>query len=169
MDRTTREFDGYPIDIRSIYVQAGNIEQQKASRFTSDIDYMQLQPEDIAKEGFAVVECLLSKGIYTVPYVTVTLPDSSEFKLQNGYLAFIYLHPNYHRYGLPASLIRLNEADTTALSITRRKIQDISYPLISITNPIQLVTTGLGIGKVLEIQENVAGEYVNAKIAHDTA
>ena len=169
MDRTTREFDGYPIDIRSIYVQSGNIEQQKASRFTSNIDYMQLQPEDIAKEGFAVVECLLSKGVYTVPYVTVTLPDSSEFKLQNGYLAFIYLHPNNHRYGLPASLIRLNEEDTTALSITRRKIQDIQYPLISITDPIQLVTTGLGTGKVLEVSENVAGEFVTVKIAHDTA
>ena len=169
MDRTTREFEGYPIDIRSIYVQGGNIEQGKASRFTSDIDYMQLQPEDIAKEGFAVVEALLSKGVYTVPYVTVTLPDSSEFKLQNGYLAFIYLHPNYHRYGLPASLITLNQEDTTALSITRRKVQEIDYPLISVTNPIQLVTTGLGTGKVLELVENVSGEYVKAKIAHDTA
>ena len=169
MDRTTREFDGYPIVIRSIYVQKGNIESQKAGRFTADIDYMQLQPEDIAKEGFAVVECTANKGIYTVPYVEITLPDASEYKLQNGYLAFIYLHPNYHRYGLPASLIRLNEEDTTALSVTRRKVQEIDYPLLSITDPIQLVTTGIGTGKVLELKENVNGEYVTAKIAHDTA
>ena len=74
MDRTTREFDGYPID--PVYLCAErNIESQKAGRFTSDIDYMQLQPEDIAKEGFAVVECTTNKGIYTVPYV-ITLPDS---------------------------------------------------------------------------------------------
>lgn len=168
MDRTTREFEGYPIVVRSVFVQKGNIEQQKASRFTSDIDYMQLQPEDIGKDGFAVVECTQSKGVYTVPYVEITLPDGAEFKLQNGYLAFIYLHPNYHRYGLPASLIRLNEEDTTALSVTRRKIQEIDYPLIGITEPIKLVTTGLGTGKILELRENVAGEYLSVKIAHDT-
>jgi hypothetical protein len=169
MDRTTREFEGYPIVIRSIYVQKGNIESQKAARFTSDIDYMQLQPEDIAKEGFVIAECTANKGVYTVPYVEITLPDASEYKLQNGYLAFIYLHPNYHRYGLPASLIRLNEEDTTALSITRRKVQEIDYPLLSIADPIKLVTTGLGTGKILELRENVNGEYVTAKIAHDTA
>jgi len=169
MDRTTREFDGYPIVIRSRYVQKGNIDNQKAARFTSNIDYAQLQSEDISKDGFIVVEALLSKTIYTVPYLTITLPDSSEFKLQNGYLAFLYLHPNYHRYGLPASLITLNQEDTTALSITRRKVQEIDYLLISITEPIKLVTTGLGTGKVLELRENVNGEYVNAKIAHDTA
>ncbi|HQU60904.1 MAG TPA: hypothetical protein PLU64_16975, partial [Saprospiraceae bacterium] len=82
---------------------------------------------------------------------------------------FIYLHPNYHRYGLPASLIRLNEEDTTALSVTRRKVQEIDYPLLSITDTIKLVTTSLGTGKILELRENVNGEYVTAKIAHDTA
>lgn len=169
MDRTTREFDGYPINIRSIYVQAGNIESRKATRFTADVDYMQLQPEDIAKEGFAVVECSVSKGIYTVPYLEVALPDGSEFKLQNGYLAFIYLHPNYHRYGLPASLIRMNEEDTTALSVTRRLIQSLEYPLISVTDYLALVTTGKGSGKVLEFREDVNGQYVEARIAHNTA
>lgn len=168
MDRATREFDGYPIVIRSVFVQKGNIEQQKAARFTSDIDYMQLQPEDIGKDGFAVVECTESKGVYTVPYVEITLPDGAEFKLQNGYLAFIYLHPAYCRYGLPAALIRMNEEDTTALSVTRRKIQEVDYPLLGIVEPMKLVTTGLGTGKILELRENVAGEYLTAKIAHDT-
>lgn len=168
MDRTTRPFDGYPIEIRSLFVQAGNIESQKAGRFTSDIDYMQFQPGDISKDGFAVLEAELSGGVYSVPYVTVNLPDGTGFKLQNGYLAFIYLHPNYHRYGLPAELVTINEGDNTALSVTRRKIQRIEYPLLSITDPIQLVTTGLGTGKVRELRENVNGQYVEAEIEHDT-
>ena len=169
MDDTSEAFDGYPIDIRSIYVQAGNIEQQKVSRFTADVDFILSQGADISKDGFVLMDAILDKGIYQLPFVDLTSPAGDAYKVQNGYLAFIYLHPNYHRYGLPASLIRLNEADTTALSITRRKIQDIQYPLISITDPIQLVATGLGTGKVLEVSENVAGEFVTVKIAHDTA
>ena len=168
MDETSEPFDGYPIVIRSIYVQKGNIESQKAARFTADVDFILSQGADISKDGFVLFDAESNKGVYYLPFVDLTSPAGDTYKLQNGYAAFLYLHPNYHRYGLPASLIRLNEEDTTALSVTRRKVQEIDYPLLSITDPIKLVTTGLGTGKILELRENVNGEYVTAKIAHDT-
>ena len=107
-------------------------------------------------------------GVYSLPFVNITLPNGDEYKVQNGYVAYTWLHPNYHRYSLPASLITLNEEDSTALSVTRRKIQDVEYPAVTIDSYLALVTTGLGDGKVLEFREDVNGEFVRVKIAHET-
>lgn len=168
MDDVSLPFDGYPIQVRSSFVQKGRIEQETAARFTSDVDFILSQGADISKDGFVLMDAELSAGVYSLPFVTITLPGGDEYKVQNGYAAYTWLHPNYHRYGLPASLITLNEEDTTALSVTRRKIQEVEYPGVDTTDYIALVTTSLGNGKILELREDVNGEFVRAKIAHTT-
>ena len=55
MDDVTELFDGYPIDIISKYVNPDNIEQIDVSQFTSDIDYILLNPENISKDGFVLL------------------------------------------------------------------------------------------------------------------
>ena len=54
MDDVTRGFEGYPIKINSKFVQRGKIETISISQFTSDIDYMLLNPEAISQDGFAL-------------------------------------------------------------------------------------------------------------------
>lgn len=55
MDDVTQLFDGYPIDIISKYVNPDNIEQIDVSKFTSDIDYILLNPGAISKDGFVLL------------------------------------------------------------------------------------------------------------------
>ena len=55
MDDVTQLFEGYPIDIISKYVNPDNIEQIDVSRFTSDIDYILLNPSAISKDGFVLL------------------------------------------------------------------------------------------------------------------
>ena len=55
MDDVTQLFEGYPIDIISKYVNPDNIEQIDVSRFTSDIDYILLNPGAVSKDGFALL------------------------------------------------------------------------------------------------------------------
>lgn len=55
MDDVTQLFEGYPIDIISKYVNPDNIEQIDVSRFTSDIDYILLNPGEISKDGFVLL------------------------------------------------------------------------------------------------------------------
>jgi hypothetical protein len=173
MDDVSFPFEGYPIQVRSAFVQQGRIEKETAARFTSDVDFILSQGADISKDGFVAMDAELANGDYYLPFIDITLPSGDEYKVQNGYMAFTWLHPNYARHGLPAELITLNGEDTTALSVTRRKTQEIEYPsflpadFLTI-NYISLVTTGLGDGKILELAENMAGEFVTAKIAHDT-
>ena len=55
MDDVTQLFEGYPIDIISKYVNPDNIEQIDVSRFTSDVDYILLNPGAISKDGFVLL------------------------------------------------------------------------------------------------------------------
>lgn len=55
MDDVTELFDGYPIDIISKYVNPDNIEQIDVSQFTSDVDYILLNPNEISKDGFVLL------------------------------------------------------------------------------------------------------------------
>lgn len=55
MDDVTELFNGYPIDIISKYVTPDNIEQIDVSQFTSDVDYILLNPGEISKDGFVLL------------------------------------------------------------------------------------------------------------------
>ena len=54
MDEVTTSFEGKPIDVVSKYVTAGKIETVNVSNFTTDIDYMMLNPGEINKDGFSL-------------------------------------------------------------------------------------------------------------------
>lgn len=65
MDDVTQLFDGFPIDIVSKYVNPDNIEQIDVSRFTSDIDYILLNPGAVSKDGFVLLGASVSPVRYT--------------------------------------------------------------------------------------------------------
>lgn len=64
MDDVTQLFEGFPIDIISKYVNPDNIEQIEVSRFTSDIDYILLNPGAVSKDGFVLLGATLSNIRY---------------------------------------------------------------------------------------------------------
>lgn len=55
MDDVTQLFEGYPIDIISKYVNPDNIENVDVTQFTSDIDFILLNPNAISKDGFVLM------------------------------------------------------------------------------------------------------------------
>lgn len=54
MDDVTPGFEGTPIVINSKFVQEGKIDQINIANFTTDIDYMILNPQELNPEGFAL-------------------------------------------------------------------------------------------------------------------
>lgn len=70
MDDVTRLFEGYPIDIISKYVNPDNIEQIDVSKFTSDIDYILLNPGEISKDGFVLLSAKNARYSNSVSSVT---------------------------------------------------------------------------------------------------
>ena len=63
MDDVTQLFEGNPIDIVSKYVNPDNIEQIDVSQFTSDVDYILLNPGEISKDGFVLLSATYGKTI----------------------------------------------------------------------------------------------------------
>lgn len=55
MDDVTKPFNGPAINILSGFVDKAKIESVNVADFTSDIDYMMLQPSEISREGFALL------------------------------------------------------------------------------------------------------------------
>ena len=63
-DTVTKSFEGYPIEMISKYVTAGKIEDVSISKFTSDIDYMILNPGDISSDGFALFTAVTADALF---------------------------------------------------------------------------------------------------------
>ena len=96
MDDVTSQFEGQPIDIVSGYVQPGNTENIVPKQFTSDVDYMLLNPSACSKDGFALLSAIFDGTIYgkylnrtgveitnaawdISPYIKVNAGDSLEW------------------------------------------------------------------------------------------
>lgn len=79
MDDVTELFDGFPIDIVSKYVNPENIENIDVAQFTSDIDYILLNPENISNDGFVLLGAI--QRVFTYP----TLPLVGYWTDVDGY------------------------------------------------------------------------------------
>lgn len=167
MDDVTNVFNGLPIDILSKYVMPGNIEEINVSNFTSDIDYMLLNPGACSKDGFALMAAIQTDGGYRLPFITQII-DGVQYTNQNGLLAFMNLQPKYYIYDLPAYNIRINNEQSVAYGITREKKQTLRLPVVDDPNPTQLIKTYLGNGQVEKISVNLSSRNANVTLMYDT-
>lgn len=166
MDEVTKLFVGYPIDIVSRYVDPEKIEQVNVSRFTSDIDYVLLNPSDVSKDGFVLLAAVEESGEYVLPYVNVVDNYSDHF-LQNAYVAFCMLQA-YYDYDMPAKNYEINGTPHIAAGVKKLKKQTISFPLSTDPDLFELIKTNLGDGVIEKLSLNLSSRNVNATLKYDT-
>jgi hypothetical protein len=90
MDECTESFDGYPIKINSKFVTRGRKEEINVSQFSSDVDYMLLNPEAFSKEGFALLT-LVDNNLFD-PYD----PDNTDGYLLASTGGGVFAHASYN-------------------------------------------------------------------------
>lgn len=272
MDEVTQSFDGFPIQVVSKYVTAGKIESISISNFTTDIDYMLLNPGAINEDGFAlmagVFDNLFKYGLFATGYVQgyygnngITFVSSSTFwttdfiqvvpgvsyyrqngnssyyvyaydsnqnpvvvngsnvfwhsnfesnpipdgvafiraifppanlstfafsstimnlpfvsrtidgidmTLQNGIMSWVYLHPNFYVYDLPAYNVEINDQTAYANSVDRKKKQTVEFPTVDDIDPLKLIKTNLGTGAVDKISVNLHSRLNKVTLKYDT-
>lgn len=168
MDKQSFPFEGYPIGIRSRYIQRGNIQKDQVGMFSADIDFAIADPTTISPDGFFYFELIIDElGPLETPFVEMTIGLDEFYKMQNGYASFLYSVPAFHRYGLPAELITINKEDTTALTVERSKVQEeVSLPADDF-DPLNLVKTSLGNGKAESIIENMSSGIKKVTIRYE--
>lgn len=166
MDDVTELFEGYPIEIKSKFVRLDYIEQVDVSMFTSDIDYILLNPNAISQDGFVLMSAVgsLDPSVqYELPYYTAQL---GVIYLQNGFVSFEFLQ-NYYKYDLPARNYSINGVDMVAIGVKRMKRQEVTFPAIHDPNLLQLVRTGIGNGEIEKISLNLSSRKASASLRFD--
>lgn len=166
MDDVTQLFKGFPIDILSQYVNPDNIEEINVSRFTTDIDFVLLNPDSVSKEGFMLLSAYAISGVYHLRMLNVTY-DGITHKLQNGWVSFNYLQ-RYYAYDMPAKYYRINGEDKTALGIKKLKRQTLKMPAYTDPNTLQLIKTNIGNGTIQKMSLNLSSRNANATLIYDT-
>ena len=167
MDDVTEGFEGYPIEILSKYVSPGRIEDVNVTGFTTDVDYMMLNPGAISQDGFALFAAVFQNGRYELPIVERNV-DGADLRLQNGYLSWITLHPNYYLSDLPARRVLVNRAEYLAVETSRKRKQSVKIPASETIDTKKLVKTYLGNGQIEKISVNLSSRINEVTLKYDT-
>ena len=170
MDDTTNTFAGFPIDVKSNYVQEGKKEEVRVSNFSSDVDYMLLSPGDFSQDGFALLGATQIGGKWKLPFVTFNLVDKNNKKYtvnpQNGYMSFLHL-VKYYMHDMPASEIEHGGDQTIRVrGIKRSMTQDLSFTYDTTPNPVQLITTDIGNGKPITMTEDLTTRQITVSLSY---
>lgn len=129
IERTWQEvssplFDGFPIDVVSVYVDPGSVEKRPLAKFFSDIDFA-LVTETI-KEGIFYLETEKVGTEYFTQFTAFTWLGKDYFT-QNAKASFAYLVDNYGRYNLPAAQANINAQALTVIGIRLTKQQAVDF------------------------------------------
>lgn len=169
MDDVSLPFEGNPIQINSNYVQLGRIEDLNVNGITTDIDYIMGNPQEVSKDGMCLLSAVVVDGKYRVPFIEKDMGYNQEVIMQNGFLSWLYLHPKFHVYDLPADNVNINGEDTFLFNNkTKQKKQEVVYPASQTINPYQLIRTALGDGNVDKLKIDMSSRIIKATIKHDT-
>lgn len=91
-DEVTPVAEGFPIVMRSAFVQKGNIDDRSISNFTADVDYMLANPSAIQEDGFALLATYARK--YTLG--TLSAVHNYDIVLMPGFIndkGYLYYQP----------------------------------------------------------------------------
>ena len=100
-----------------------------------------------AVDGFAFFETVEVNNELELPFVELTI-DGDVFNLQNGFASMFFAAPTYWLFDLPAKDVNLNYEDTIATTVKKTKIQEIDFPSVDDQNPMKLLISSLGTGRI---------------------
>lgn len=166
MDDVTELFEGFPIDVISNYVDLGNIEQINISQFTSDVDYILLNPGNISRDGFVLLGATLVNGEYKLPYYNFVINYTDHY-LQNAWVSFMYLQ-FYYMYDMPTYDVEINGEQQRVRGIKKLKRQTLKFPVLTEPDMFNLIKTGLGNGVIEKLSVNLSSRNANATLKYDT-
>lgn len=170
MDATTDFFKGYPIEVVSTFVEEGKIEETTIAGFNTDIDYIMLNPSNVSEDGFALMCCSVTDGVYKTTIDEMREVGSlTPIHIQNGRLAFTALEQMFLISDMPSWNIKINGVQFTAKGIQRMKEQKIDIPVGSVEPNMQLlVRTGIGVGEIKNMSIKLSSRMAKTTLRYDT-
>lgn len=168
MDDARIPFNGDAIEILSPAVTEGKVETVSVGSFSSDIDYMLLNPSVFSQDGFALIGATGSGNAWSVPFITY-VQQGITITLQNGYLAYVHLQPYYWVYDMPAKSVKINGTTYTLTYVSRHKVQKVTVPLGGADpDMLKLIKTGMGNGEIKAVSIPLTSRVAQITLNYDT-
>lgn len=168
MDDERIPFKGDAIEILSPAVSEGKVESVSVGSFSSDIDYMLLNPSVFSQDGFALIGATGSGNSWSVPFLSY-VQQGITTTLQNGFLAYVHLQPYYWVYDLPAKTAKINGTVYSLTYVSRRKTQRVTVPLgASDLDLLSLIKTEIGNGEIRAVSIPLSSRVAQVTLNYDT-
>lgn len=146
MDDVTIPFKGEPIKIISPYVEQGSVDNVDVSKFTSDLDYMQVAPSECSLEGFAIMACVTTIDSFDltglIPYAFTDTLKAGDVITSIGSANSIIIYPiegtaiTIYQANLPYTITQeisiVLSASSTTLTVSREG--EVTIPFVEKTN-----------------------------------
>lgn len=162
MDNVTLPFKGEPLNIIANFVEKGKVDKIDITQFSSDIDYILMNPEDISDDGFVLMGAVYENNAWSLAFKEFT--DIDFVKLQNAYCAFVYMQ-TYYLYDLPSLWYRIGERDQQfARKVMKSKTQEVSFPCQTDPDMQKLIKSAIGVGQLEKISINLSSRNGKATL-----
>lgn len=142
MDESTKAFEGMPIEIMSRFVNAGNIEEITLNSFSTDVDYMLLNPSSFSEDGFVLMGARLYNAI-PIDDVSRRIPTGGiVYPLSNvkaGEILRIYL---YISSSVVVNLVDASGQITRVQELTRSGNQVVDVEITEGTTSVLVTAMG---------------------------
>ena len=173
MDDVTEIFDGWPYEIVSQFVKTDKVEEISISNFTSDVDYMQIAPNNVSKDGFALLMPTVFQGRNQLPIVQHSIWDGNVqrvFTSQNWWASLQALQTYFLKYDLPSKAYKWRtDSLQTSPDIKRAKRQTVNIPLMNhVPEVMKLVHTTIGDGQIQKMTLNLSSRIAKTTLVYDT-
>lgn len=170
MDDATELFRGPYVDVLSNYVQKDKTENINVNQFSSDVDYMLLNPSSFSEDGFALLCPMHIRGALRLPVVDDLMVDDEGqqygFISQNFFASWKYLL-RYYMYDMPAAKIDISEGIMYTVSDIKKCMKHaIEFPLAEDLDTLKSIMTPVGFGKIDDYSVDLTTRIIKATLAY---
>lgn len=171
MDDVTELFGPVNIDVHANYVQQDKTDEIIASNFSSDVDFMLLNPSNFSDDGFALLCPIKVNNRLTLPIITSSLIDENgrnyEMTAQNWYASWPYL-VDFYKYDMPAYNVDVDVLATPMIVNKIKKCMNHTIELAAAEDPdeLMLIETAFGDGTIEEISVNLDTRLTEIKLSY---
>lgn len=167
MDESSELFKGVDIIQTDVWIDKSQIKPINIPIMSTDIDLMIANPSGFSNNGFVLMN-VESLGLTNqVKFKWLNFKGIS-MNVQNGQLSFTYLHDKFFKSPTLSPRTTINGVDFFSGVVDRNRQQELEFPSTDVIDPIQLIRSTQGDGKLASITENILTSEIKMKLNHDT-
>lgn len=117
-------------------------------------------------DGVATVY-MYNLEINELPFVERSI-DGTNYIMQNGYLAFATLQPNFYTHDLPSRNVEINGASAIVQGVQKKKKQEVKFPMLKDPDLNQLIKTKIGNGAIEKLGLTLHSRSAKITLKYDT-